>query len=448
MKQEFSLSDQMMLLQSYKFSSIVIRVLVLMVMWIVLGCSEESVRTRSYPVIDTHSVTEINQNGAILNAELIDLGSDGVIEHGFVYGDFPEPLLERSDRILLGEPLQKGPYSVLASNNLIDGKTYYVKAFAISKGKGITVYGQETSFVSQGGSAPTISGFSPVQGVIGDTIIISGTGFSTIHFNNRVRFGTVGAPVVKSKNDSIWCIVPLFGVPGENQLSVEVGQFKVEAEANFTLNPLTLLSLAPNPVSFGDTITIKGNYLPVRKEFIKVMLLDKEALIHTLKYTEMKVIVPGNATQHKSLVNIVAGEQVVTYPDSIRLLPPVINNFSPQEGTKGTEITIHGNYFSSIKENIKVEINGVKCTVTEASRKLIKVIIPSGITPGEYPISLTIANQNKVSFENFEIIQPSITDVNSLSLNSTMLWPPLLALPLQPNSEHLKDFWEFDPSKL
>ncbi|MEZ4945497.1 MAG: IPT/TIG domain-containing protein [Cyclobacteriaceae bacterium] len=384
-------------------------------MWGISSCTDVSVETRSYPVIDTNAVTEINESGAIFNAEILDLGTEGIAVHGFVYDDSPGPLLERSDRITLGESVQKGTYSVLANSNLIDGKTYYVKAFAISKGVGITVYGQEISFVSKGGSAPKIENFTPLHGAIGDTVIISGSGFSTVPFNNEVSFGAVGAPIVKSKKDSIWCIVPLYSKPGENQLSVKLGQFKVEAETKFVLNALSLTSLIPNPVSFGDTLTIIGNNFPLQKGFVKVTLLSKEALIYTLMPTVLKVIVPNEVTLHKSILKVIAGEQIISFPDSIKLLSPVIDNFSPQKGTKGTEVTIQGNYFSPIKENNKVEINGKVCAIREASKKSIVAIIPSGIVPGEYPISITVANQNNISVGNFEIIQPSISNVSPLN---------------------------------
>ncbi|MES1159133.1 MAG: FG-GAP-like repeat-containing protein [Bacteroidota bacterium] len=57
-------------------------------------------------------------------------------------------------------------------------------------------------------SAPTISSVSPLSGIAGTTVTISGSGFDASAAGNIVRFGIVKAPVVNATATSITCTVP------------------------------------------------------------------------------------------------------------------------------------------------------------------------------------------------------------------------------------------------
>jgi len=93
---------------------------------------------------------------------------------------------------------------------------------------------------------------------------------------------------------------------------------------------------------------------------------------------------------------------------------PVIISFAPSKATKDTEVVIQGNHFSSTKENNRVEIGGTVLTVIDASQTTLKVKIPSGIVPGNYTITVTVAGQQAVSASQLEIISPGITNVNPI----------------------------------
>lgn len=391
------------------------RILIIMVSLTLITCGDDEVATRSYPVIDTKAVTEINVEGANLNAEILNAGNTGINDHGFIYDDVPNPTLDRSDRISLGEAAQKGTFSSLANRNLVKDKRYYVKAYAIAKGNNLVVYGKEVEFISLGGSAPEIEDFVPKQGVIGDTVLIVGTGFSNIQTNNIVSFAALQSQVVKATSDSLWCIVPANAPPGENELALKLGQFTVKPETKFFLRPLSLTSFTPMSVSFGDTITISGLNFPKPQSLITATLLEEQATIINNSSTQLRILVPNNVVVPKSSIIVRAGVQSVNSTGEIDLLKPVITNFTPSKGTKETEVIISGNYFSPIKENNRIEINGITLTVIEASKTTLKAKIPSGIVPGHYDISITVATQNVVSTSQIEIIKPLITNVNPIN---------------------------------
>jgi hypothetical protein len=387
-------------------SSILFTLFYFIVSGLLIRCGDDGeVTTRAYPVLDTKSVTSITDQGVTLNAELLNLGSEGVADHGFVYRDAPHPTLVQSEQISLGVTSQKGMYSEIANRNLVNGKKYYVRAYAKSKSNGIIVYGEEVQFISQGGSAPLLLDFFPKQGFVQDTLIIKGTGFSNVTFGNMVSIGGIGSLVLKAKADSLWCLIPYATIAGENEVSISVGQFEVKASAKFILKALTVTSFTPTSVSFGDTITINGNNFPPTKSLISATLLGQISPIVSSSSTQLKVRVSDVVVIPQSAINVVIGIQSVITNEKVNLLAPVITSFTPTKGTNETEISINGNNFSPVKLNNKVVINDVSLTVIEAKKTQLKAKIPPGITPGLYPISVTVATQVISSPASIEIVK-------------------------------------------
>lgn len=375
-----------------------------------ITCDQEEVTTRSYPAIDTKAVTDINEGGANLNATILNSGNSGIKDHGFVYDDTSNPTIDNSDRISLGETGKEGNFSAFVNRNLVKDRRYFVKAYAITKNNNYVVYGQQIEFVSLGGSAPEIKSFTPTHGSIGDTILITGTGFSDIETNNSISFGPARSLIYKSTSDSLWCIVPDETPIGENVIKLVLGQFTVIPEPKFLLKTISLTSFLPKFASLGDTITVTGINFPLQGNFIT--MLEKEARVVSNTSTELKVIVPTNSVIPKSVLSIKAGLQTLISSEELYLLKPIISGFAPSKGTNDTEVEINGNYFSPVAMNNKVEINGTSLTVIQASKTTLKVKIPSGMTPGNYHLSITVATQNTESSNQFEIIKPTITNVN------------------------------------
>ncbi len=377
-----------------------------------LTCAdEEEVQTRSYPVIDTKEVGAIDQAGANLEGEVRSTGNSGILDHGFVYNDISNPELNKADRISLGERNSEGTFSALANRNLVKDKKYYVKAYAVTK-ENTVVYGQQMEFISQGGSSPTIQKVIPTAGVAGDTILLVGNSFSDNASNNVVLFGAEPAQVVKATSDSLWCVVPLNTIPGENRITFKLGQFNVIAEQIFVLNAMSMSDFTPATVTFGDTVAIQGVNFPLNEALIEVTFFGKEATIISLSSLMLKVIVPNTLTVSQSTITLLSGKQLVTSSNPIHLSKPVIDSFSPQQGIKDTEVVITGDYFNPVKSNNKVEMNGMELTVLEANRTTLKVRIPE-LPGGEYPFSVTITGQKVISTSSFELgpIIDSVTPI-------------------------------------
>ena len=94
------------------------------------------------PVVSTSSVTDITDTSAVVNANLINPGYSAMVQQGVCFNTTGNPTI--NDDVVTSS-LTAGQYSCPLSD-LIQGMTYYVKAFATNS-VGIT-YGNEVQFTS------------------------------------------------------------------------------------------------------------------------------------------------------------------------------------------------------------------------------------------------------------------------------------------------------------
>ena len=83
------------------------------------------------------------------------------------------------------------------------------------------------------GIPPTITSVSPTSGVVGSTVTISGTNFSSIPANNLVFFGSIKATVTSASPTSLSVIVP--GGSTNEAISVTVNNLSAFSSALFTV---------------------------------------------------------------------------------------------------------------------------------------------------------------------------------------------------------------------
>lgn len=101
---------------------------------------------------------------------------------------------------------------------------------------------------------PAITGFSPVSGAVGETVVLTGANFDPIATNNVVKFNGVNAVVTSGTITSISTIVPAGATTGTITLSI--GDITATSPVNFVVTIVTgdienelnnELQLYPNP---------------------------------------------------------------------------------------------------------------------------------------------------------------------------------------------------------
>jgi sugar lactone lactonase YvrE len=123
---------------------------------------------------------------------------------------------------------------------------------------------------------PYISSFSPISGEVGDTVIISGTDFSTLVTNNSVTFNGVQATVVEATSTTLTVIVPTDATTGE--ISIESGCNIVASTDDFTISNLSTndfdentVKIAPNPTTGIVSILNSENKIIDKIEVVDVL---------------------------------------------------------------------------------------------------------------------------------------------------------------------------------
>ena len=105
------------------------------------------------------------------------------------------------------------------------------------------------------GSFPSITSFTPTSGVVGTTVTINGTGFSTTAASNAVMFNGTAATVSSATSTIIVTKVPSGATTGAISVTVD-GKTELTT-SSFTVIP-TITSFLPSSGSVGTTVTITG----------------------------------------------------------------------------------------------------------------------------------------------------------------------------------------------
>jgi hypothetical protein len=115
---------------------------------LLVNCNKEEVTSRDYPRLKTLPVSEINAEGARFNAEIIFRGGIDIVNYGFAWGEFPNPSIQTSDRVIYSENMQSNNFSETIETTLKEGATYYVRAYVETND--FIVYGENVDFISLG----------------------------------------------------------------------------------------------------------------------------------------------------------------------------------------------------------------------------------------------------------------------------------------------------------
>ena len=257
--------------------------------------------------------------------------------------------------------------------------------------------------------APVISTVSPMEGFAGDIVTITGKNFK--QYYTTIKFGSLTATTLSVSESQIRCYVP-GNFNGQADISVTVGNQTTVYSQPFTLTNPVITSFYPLSGSPGDTITItckdfnsytnfyvrsdQGSYIPlaevsVNGDIIETVLTDSY-LTFKSSFVYAIVIRP-------------TGESWLPSDAVFTVKIPEIYSFSPASGRAGTEVTLTGQNFSTVRAYNKVTMGGVSATVISATRTEIIFKVPL-VPQGNYTISVAVSGQSANSTGEFEAISP------------------------------------------
>ena len=255
-------------------------------------CQEEKMADRPYPRVRTIPVSNINDSGAVFNADVFyKNSSDRIIEYGFIWSKSSNPSYDNSYRTSKNDDISTGKFNFQIKTTLKEETTYYVKAFLHTND--YMVYGNEVSFVSMGSNSPKIEGFFPKKGTFNDTLIITGSFLWANLSSTEVILNNCRAEIIEQNEKVIKCKIPCEITSPEFFPLIRFGDLDVSFTESFKITPPIINSMFPDTVyNAGDTLKISGDFFNPISDYNKVIANDKNARVIKSTRRELSLIVP------------------------------------------------------------------------------------------------------------------------------------------------------------
>jgi hypothetical protein len=206
------------------------------------------------------------------------------------------------------------------------------------------------------------------------------------------------------------CLLPLMPLVS----SCDDEEAEVVLLQNPESQPVTLSSIAPDYGFVGDQFTLTGTNFGGGVDFIQVFIGENEAEVLTCTDTEVKVLVPKEATTGRISVRFMGQEvnsdlmfRVMGKP-SVEQMKPLFGMEGAQKawGFVGSEITFSGSELGGSQEDVKVIFKGATNTPAEIvswSEEEFKVKVPEGAVSGK--LTLTVGSQTLNTPYEFRLVE-------------------------------------------
>lgn len=372
-------------------------------------CDENEIPSRDYPRLNTLDVTNVNEAGATLNAEITYRGDFEILRYGFVWSESESPTLQNSDRVIFQRDIRSNKFSATISSTLVSRKEYYVRPFVQTED--YFVYGKNVKFTSRGSEPPVITDFFPTVGSIGDTITITGEGFGYIPGVNTVTFNSTEAKVVRATDTLLRVIVPEELSAIQSSITVEIVGKKVIADQKFDLKIPRLLSAEATTINVCETIIFNiANVGP--GSVPRIYFNGKIAQIVGILEDQIKVLVPFILPNDLTVeVKLVLGAFQSTMPGTLNLNP---NRFrlEPERSSFLDTITM---YFTNMQHclGFDLQVEGKILQELEETDQYIRAILPASLNDA-WRVKLQVLSGSEVVLDtiyyrtlNVESIIPS-----------------------------------------
>ncbi len=248
--------------------------------------------------------------------------------------------------------------------------------------------------------SPQITTVTPLSGIVGTVVTITGSNFSGAPV---VTFaGGVTATVSKATPTEIVCQVPLGATTGRINVNgaLSPADFVVSAKPAIT-------GVTPLQGGVDREVTLTGSYFTgATFKFANDLTATK---VGAGTDNQVVIRVPaGTVTGRISATNAAGSSN--SPADFAIIPPPVITGFTPISGPTGTPITITG---SNLHFNPEVRFaNNVLATIKSASATQLLVDVPPGAVTGRITVRTDAVSTAVASGTDFTLVgKPSIVSI-------------------------------------
>ncbi|WP_238395855.1 DUF7619 domain-containing protein [Pontibacter pudoricolor] len=153
-------------------------------------------------------------------------------------------------------------------------------------------------------------------------------------------------------------------------------------EADDVIATPGIIGFTPESGKFGAEVIINGKKFANEPALNKVYFNDLPATIVSATETELKVIVPANATSGN--LKIQTNDGVAQSTDGFEVYqPPVVSAFSPKEGISGTTVTLEGSHLTEAWLQT-IKLGNQVCEIISREGNKVVVKVPQGAVTGTF----------------------------------------------------------------
>ena len=298
---------------------------------------------RDFPSIQTHANVIVEEDGVTAFGSFEGGWSSTITDIGFVY--YLSGTSGTDYEIVSLGAVEAGvsDFNAKIVRNLLIGAEYTIKAYLTTSK--YTVYGEEQHFISKGGKAPVIAGFSPNNVWIGDTLTIMGRYFSDKNDDNHIYFGEeITQPIVS--NDSILkVIIPNTIKTVKSDVRITVAGKSSSFSEKLIIAPPVIDEIVPKDVLPGESLRIKGHGLLSIKSLIvdqqnfPVVTKSDTSLLFTLTYD----INPGSKN-----LKLMMLDELLEPEKQYNIVLPQITSVQPQIAWIDSVLTVKGTHLDRL----------------------------------------------------------------------------------------------------
>jgi N-acetylneuraminic acid mutarotase len=297
---------------------------------------------------------------------------------------------------------------------------------------------------------PVIKSFSPTSGTYDETVTIRGSGFSGDPYLS-VQIGGINVYSYSHTDSTIEVKVPLDAVSDTTNIVVTAGGVATSKD-KFIILPPEITSFEPKTGSYGSEVIVTGkNFHPSswrsRVRFGNVEITPAEA-----SQTKLKFFVPYdyNSPEGKTKLTVL-GLSNAESQEEFELTPFMVDEVSPMEGVRGTEISITGSGFNTYAQYNHVLIGNLEAKITSSNSDHIYFKVPDGLGRGDHDIIVRVGGREVIMSEKFKFADPWVSRasfpgngrVNAFSF--AIGNRGYVGGGFGPNSQLKTDFYTYDP---
>lgn len=257
--------------------------------------------------------------------------------------------------------------------------------------------------------APTVKSFTPDRGTTGTSVSITGTHFTG---TSSVTFGGIVASSYTVVNDST--ITAIVGTGSTGIIKVTNAVSSDTSKTGFTyVAPVgpTVKSFTPVSGTTGTRVTISGSH------FTGTSLVTFGGAIASSftvsSDSTITAIVGNGSTGVIKVTNVANSDTSKTRFTYVAVVAPVINSFTPANGTTGTSVIISGSHFTG---TTSVKFGGIAASsFTVSNDSTITAIVGTGATGFIEVVNSSLGDTSLTGFTYIPKSTPAINIASSLS---------------------------------